>query len=137
MTGGRVVVLGPTGRNFAAGMSGGIAYVLDEDGQFERRCNTEMVGLSGLDDLQEIVGVRRLVERHAEWTGSKRAKLLLADWQAVAARFVRVIPHDYRRVLEAEARMRDRGLPEDAARMAAFEEVSAQPLPPDAAALGA
>jgi glutamate synthase (ferredoxin) len=137
MTGGRVVVLGPTGRNFAAGMSGGTAYVLDEDGQFARRCNPEMVALSGLDDPEEIAGVRRLVERHAEWTDSKRAKLLLADWQATAARFVRVIPHDYRRVLEAEARMRGRGLMDEAARMAAFEEVSAQPLRPDAAALGA
>ncbi len=137
MTGGRVVVLGPTGRNFAAGMSGGIAYVLDEDGRFERRCNTEMVGLSGLDDPEEIAGVRRLVERHAEWTGSRRAQVLLTDWGTTVATLVRVIPHDYRRVLEAEARMRDRGLPEEAARMAAFEEVSLQPLRPDAAALGA
>jgi glutamate synthase domain-containing protein 3 len=96
MTGGRVVVIGPTGRNFAAGMSGGIAYVLDEDGLFAGRCNTQLVGLEGLtdDDADEV---RALLEEHAERTGSPVATELLSDWDP--DRFVKVVPHDYRRAL--------------------------------------
>jgi glutamate synthase (NADPH/NADH) large chain/glutamate synthase (ferredoxin) len=96
MTGGRVVVIGPTGRNFAAGMSGGIAYALDEDGLFAGRCNTQLVGLEGLtdDDADEV---RALLSEHAERTGSPVAAGLLEDWDA--DRFVKVVPHDYRRAL--------------------------------------
>jgi glutamate synthase (ferredoxin) len=122
MTGGRVVVLGRTGRNFAAGMSGGVAYVLDEDGTFERVCNREMVGLSRLEDPEEIAAVRGLVERHAEYTQSARARALLGAWDETVARLVRVVPHDYRRVLEAQGRMRQKGLSAEEAEMAAFEE---------------
>ncbi len=122
MTGGRVVVLGPTGRNFAAGMSGGIAWVYDERGTFATTCNTEMVALEPLRDPSEAAEVRELVERHAALTGSVRAAALLADWGAAAGRFVRVMPNDYRRVLEAQARMRAGGLTEDEAEMAAFDE---------------
>jgi glutamate synthase (ferredoxin) len=122
MTGGRVVVLGPTGRNFAAGMSGGIAYVLDAAGDFARRCNQEMVGLTKLEDAAEIEEVRALVARHAEHTGSLHGRRILAAWEEWLPRFVRVIPHDYRRVLEAQARMREAGLSPEEAEMAAFEE---------------
>jgi glutamate synthase domain-containing protein 2/glutamate synthase domain-containing protein 1/glutamate synthase domain-containing protein 3 len=96
MTGGRVVVAGPTGRNFAAGMSGGIAYVLDEEGDFAARCNTQLVGLEALGPDDEAA-VIELLEEHAERTGSPVAARLLADWDAT--RFVKVIPHDYRRAL--------------------------------------
>jgi len=96
MTGGQVVVLGPTGRNFAAGMSGGIAYVLDEDGTFAGRCNPQLVGLEALDEDDETIVVG-LVEEHAERTGSPVAARLLADWNPT--RFVKVIPHDYKRAL--------------------------------------
>ncbi len=96
MTGGRVVVLGRTGRNFAAGMSGGIAYVLDEDGQFRDRCNTELVGFEEVDDPAEL---RALVEEHDERTGSAVAARLLADWPNALTRFVKVVPHDYKRAL--------------------------------------
>ena len=122
MTGGRVVVLGPTGRNFAAGMSGGVAWVYDERGAFATACNTEMVALEPLGDPDEVAEVRELIERHQALTGSARAAALLADWDATAGRFVRVMPHDYRRVLEAQARMRAGGLSEDEAEMAAFDE---------------
>ncbi len=122
MTGGRVVVLGRTGRNFAAGMSGGIAYVLDEAGDFARVCNREMVGLGPLEDPEEIAAVRRLVERHAEYTQSARARALLSAWEGTVKRMVRVIPNDYRRVLEAQLRMRQKGLSAEEAEMAAFEE---------------
>jgi len=121
MTGGRVVVLGPTGRNFAAGMSGGVAYVLDGDGRFSSRCNLQMVGLDRVEDA-ELVLVKRMVERHAELTRSALASRVLARWEENAARLVRVMPHDYRRMLEAQAKMRAKGLPPEEAEMAAFLE---------------
>ncbi len=122
MTGGRVVVLGPTGRNFAAGMSGGVAWVLDPDGEFVGRCNEEMVGLSVLEDPGEIAGVRGMLERHARWTQSAKAAGILARWDEMVSKFVRVLPHDYRRVVEAQARMRASGLGAEEAEMAAFEQ---------------
>jgi glutamate synthase (ferredoxin) len=122
MTGGRVVILGPTGRNFAAGMSGGIAYVLDEEGDFaERRCNRAMVGLERLEDPGEIEAVRALIQKHADYTRSERALKILVHWDEYRPRFVKVIPHDYQRVLEAFQDMRKRGLSDDKAWMAAFE----------------
>jgi glutamate synthase (NADPH/NADH) large chain/glutamate synthase (ferredoxin) len=99
MTGGRVVVLGRTGRNFAAGMSGGIAYVLDEDGGFRGRCNTELVGFEepAETDADEL---RALVEEHFARTGSAVAERLLENWGSAVPQFVKVVPHDYKRALE-------------------------------------
>jgi glutamate synthase (ferredoxin) len=122
MTGGRVVVLGPTGRNFAAGMSGGIAYVLDERGDFHDRVNTQMVSLERLTDEAEITGVRRLVERHLEHTSSSRARQVLDAWDDLVPKFVKVIPRDYQRMLGAIARAEEQGLVGDEAIMVAFEE---------------
>jgi glutamate synthase (ferredoxin) len=102
MTGGRVIVLGPTGRNFAAGMSGGIAYVLDDTGDFITRCNREMVEITAIDNASEIELVRNLIFRHAEYTDSRRATEILLSWDEMIHMFVRVLPHDYKRVLEAE-----------------------------------
>jgi len=103
MTGGRVVVLGPTGRNFAAGMSGGVAYVLDEADTFESRCNLELVALDPLDAADEEA-LQSLVAEHAGRTGSPVAERLLDDWETSLTRFVKVMPHDFKRVLaEAEA----------------------------------
>jgi glutamate synthase (NADPH/NADH) large chain/glutamate synthase (ferredoxin) len=96
MTGGRVVVLGPTGRNFAAGMSGGIAYVLDQDGSFAERCNPQLVALEALDD-DDVRTVAALLEEHTERTGSPVAARLLEAWSPL--NFVKVIPHDYKRAL--------------------------------------
>ena len=98
MTGGVVVVLGPTGRNFAAGMSGGVAFVLDEDGRFPGRCNPELVGLEPVGGEDEQV-LRALVEEHERRTGSALAARLLADWEGRLPRFVKVMPHDYKRAL--------------------------------------
>jgi glutamate synthase (ferredoxin) len=117
-----VVVLGPAGRNFAAGMSGGIAYVLDEAGDFARRCNQQMVGLEALTDREEIESVRGLVQRHAEYTRSQRALKILVLWDEYVPRFVKVLPKDYRRMLLAFQRVADAGLSGDEAWMAAFEE---------------
>jgi len=121
MTGGRVVVLGRTGRNFAAGMSGGVAYVVDADGGFESRCNKQMVA-TGAPSADEIATVKRMVEKHAELTGSALARRLLERWSDTAGRLVRVLPNDYRRMLDAQARMRAKGMSAEEAEMAAFEE---------------
>jgi glutamate synthase (ferredoxin) len=102
MTGGRAIIIGRTGRNFAAGMSGGVAYVLDEQGDFRTRCNMEMVGLEPLEEPEDLGLVRGLLERHVEYTGSTVARRLLTDWPAAARKFVKVMPVDYRRVLEQQ-----------------------------------
>jgi glutamate synthase (ferredoxin) len=125
MTGGRVVVLGPTGRNFGAGMSGGVAYVLDEDGGFTAgRVNNQMVEVGGVDDPAEAEALRALIARHVEATGSTHAQRLLDEWPRTLARFARVIPKDYKRVLACLQRAHDQGLSGDEAVMAAFEENS-------------
>ncbi len=125
MTGGTVVVLGMTGRNFAAGMSGGVAFVLDEEGTFESRCNMaqvalepveeEIVARKGSDAGDDLEGhgkvdvrhlgmvdealLKGLVEKHAKYTGSLQARRILEDWPTYRARFVKVMPHEYRRAL--------------------------------------
>jgi glutamate synthase (NADPH/NADH) len=103
MTGGRVLVLGSTGRNFAAGMSGGIAYVLDMHHDFEGKVNQEMVELSGLEDPTEIAFVRGLIEDHHHYTGSELAARILLDFSRALPRFVKVLPTDYKRVMAEEA----------------------------------
>jgi glutamate synthase domain-containing protein 3 len=100
MTGGCVVVIGATGRNFAAGMSGGYAYVLDEQGDFAQKCNTELVDISPVMDNDADL-LRSLLEEHVARTGSVKASRLLEHWNDTVARFVRIIPGEYRRVLEA------------------------------------
>lgn len=122
MTGGRVVVLGPTGKNFAAGMSGGIAYVLDERRDFAKRCNREMVKLFTLDDADETEQVRLMITKHAEYTKSERAWKVLALWEEMSRKFVKVYPNDYRRVIETQNRFKADGLSDEDAIMAAFEE---------------
>jgi glutamate synthase (NADPH) large chain len=108
MTGGRVVILGRTGRNFAAGMSGGVAYVLDQDGRFGRRCNTGMVDIEAIDASDEDL-VKLLMSRHIELTRSQYAARLLMDWGRTRRHLVKVMPRDYRRVLTAEASARAQG----------------------------
>jgi glutamate synthase (ferredoxin) len=99
MTGGRVAVLGRTGRNFAAGMSGGIAYVLDEDGDFAQRCNLQMVDLETLENAMEEDFVKGLINRHVQFTKSARAQQILDNWNDYRQKLVKVMPLDYRRVL--------------------------------------
>ncbi|MEO7193095.1 MAG: glutamate synthase large subunit [Vicinamibacterales bacterium] len=106
MTGGQVVVLGRTGRNFAAGMSGGIAYVLDMAGDFAARCNRAMVDLESLEEEADAELVHGLIARHVHYTGSTYAAELLRQWERVREEFVKVMPRDYKRVLQAEARAR-------------------------------
>ncbi|MGH8471550.1 MAG: glutamate synthase-related protein, partial [Gammaproteobacteria bacterium] len=119
MTGGRIVVIGPTGRNFAAGMSGGIAYVLDFEGDFERHCNPGMVDLEPLNEVEEVETVRDLLIRHQRYTQSTVAQRILANWTRMQARFVKVMPRDYKYVLSAIVKAKETGTPVDEAVMAA------------------
>jgi glutamate synthase domain-containing protein 3 len=100
MTGGRVVVLGSTGRNFAAGMSGGVAYILDTDGSFSDKCNPDMVELEAVDVDEDIAELKGLIENHLHYTGSAVARQVLENWQASLPQFVKVMPTDYKRVLQ-------------------------------------
>jgi glutamate synthase (ferredoxin) len=122
MTGGRVVVLGNTGRNFAAGMSGGVAYVLDERGDFPKRVNPAMVGIEKIETAAEAAEVRAMIETHVSYTKSARGKQVLAAWDTMVPKFVKIMPKDYKRVLACIARAHDQGLTGDEAVMAAFEE---------------
>jgi len=120
MTGGKVVVLGPTGRNFAAGMSGGVAYILDEAGDFAKRCNMQMVALEKIEP-EEAEEVRQMIKRHSEYTKSQKAFKVLALWEEMLPKFVKVMPKDYKRVLQALKKAQDDGLSGDDALNAAFE----------------
>jgi glutamate synthase (NADPH/NADH) large chain len=113
MTGGRVVVLGRTGRNFGAGMSGGIAYVLDVDGRFRSRLNDEMVSLEELD-AEDREFLHDVVSRHRDLTGSAVAERLLASWAASVSRFRKVMPTDFKRVLTVMKQAEAEGLDEAA-----------------------
>ena len=121
MTGGTVVVLGATGRNFAAGMSGGVAYVFDNMDEFSVCCNTETVGLEQLDE-QDKATLKAMIEKHEAVTGSARAAIILLNWNEYSKRFVKVMPRDYKRVLQSLERAKAAGLSGDEAMAAAFEE---------------
>ena len=118
MTGGRVVVIGSTGRNFAAGMSGGIAYVLDENNDFKIRCNLGMVDLDPMEK-EDLETVKSLLTKHHQYTQSTVAKRILDSWKDYQGKFVKVMPKDYKRVLAAIKKARETGIPEDEAIMEA------------------
>ena len=104
MTGGRVVILGPTGLNFAAGMSGGIAYVWDVNKDFKSKCNTGTVDLEAVEEDEDIVELREMIELHREYTGSTVAAKILDEWPNSLSQFVKVMPTDYKRVLTERKR---------------------------------
>jgi glutamate synthase domain-containing protein 3 len=108
MTGGTAVILGPTGMNFAAGMSGGIAYVLDENLLFDTLCNLDMVDLYPVSDEADGTLLKGLIEQHADFTGSRRAALILQRWSDYLPRFIKVLPIEYQRALERSAEREDR-----------------------------
>jgi glutamate synthase (ferredoxin) len=122
MTGGHVVVLGPAGRNFGAGMSGGVAYVLDEVGDFSARVNRQMVETEALEDSDDIERVRGMIERHLKYTGSARAKHVLDNWDDSVRKFVCIMPKDFKRAIASLKRAHEQGLSGDEAIMVAFEE---------------
>ncbi len=114
-------MLGRTGRNFAAGMSGGVAYILDESGDFASRCNQQMVGLETVVDKAEADSLYALVKQHADLTKSQKAFKVLALWDEMLPKFVKVMPKDYKRVLQALRKAEEEGLTGDEALNAAFE----------------
>ncbi|RLA69154.1 MAG: glutamate synthase subunit alpha, partial [Epsilonproteobacteria bacterium] len=107
MTGGRVVVLGEVGKNFAAGMSGGIAYIYDEHDSLKTRINTGMVALESFSDDKESSEVKGMIENYVAYTGSKEGKALLDNWDTTKEKFIKVMPVDYKRVLQQKARIKD------------------------------
>ena len=121
MTGGRVIVLGPTGRNFAAGMSGGIAYVYDANGDFASRCNQEMVALLPLSDAEEVEFVREQISAHVRNTESTYAEHILTNFDDLIGRFVKVLPHDYAKFNEKLSEVKAQGHDGEEALMMAFE----------------
>ena len=124
MTGGRVVVLGNVGRNFAAGMSGGAAYVYDPDGTLESRCNTGLVSIEKVSVDEDVRELRRLIENHRVYTGSDRAGVILDAFDTELANFVKVIPNDYKRVTEIIATEQSKGANRETAILTAFETVA-------------
>ncbi|MBR1738813.1 MAG: glutamate synthase large subunit [Ruminococcus sp.] len=120
MTGGRVVVLGRTGKNFAAGMSGGVAYVLDEESDLYRRLNKEMVELSEVTEKADIEELRTLISEHVKETGSPKGRRVLESFPEYLPRFRKVIPYDYKKMTQAIAEMEGKGFSPDEARIEAF-----------------
>jgi glutamate synthase (ferredoxin) len=102
-------------------MSGGVAYILDETGDFATRCNSQMVGLETLEDVEEIADLRQLIQKHADYTQSQKAAKVLASWETMLPKFVKVMPRDYKRVLQALKQALEDGLSGDDALTAAFE----------------
>ncbi|MEK1336495.1 glutamate synthase large subunit [Limosilactobacillus fermentum] len=123
MTAGVAVILGPTGHNFGAGMSGGIAYVYDPDHTFKERCNLEMIDLFKLNEKGDDGQLKPLIEAHLRYTGSLKAKAILANWGQEAANFVKVYPKDFRAINEAIAALKKQGTPADQLEEKAFEEL--------------
>ena len=126
MTGGVVVVLGPTGKNFAAGMSGGIAYVLDEKYDLYTKLNKALVGFGKVTAAEDIDELRSLIEQHVKWTGSPLGQNILNDFDSYLPRFKKVIPHDYKRMLESISRFMSQGLSCEEAKIEAFKENTAK-----------
>ena len=120
MTGGVVVILGPTGKNFAAGMSGGVAYVLDERHELYLHLNKELVTMSAVTEKYDVQTLRAMIERHAAETGSPRARTILENWAETLPLFKMILPDDYRRMLAAIERLEETGMPRDQAELEAF-----------------
>lgn len=128
MTGGRVVILGSVGKNFAAGMSGGVAYVYAEDQQaFKELCNTELVLFETLEDQEEMREVQQMIQNHYKYTESQKAARILANWHKSITRFIKVIPKNYKQMIENIERMKEMGLSDDEAALAAYEESFKKP----------
>ena len=120
MTGGRVAVLGRTGKNFAAGMSGGVAYVLDEDSNLYMRLNKEMVAVEPVTDKYDVMELKNMITEHVKVTNSARGKEILDNFMEYLPKFKKIIPHDYRRMLQTIVQMEEKGLSSEQAQIEAF-----------------
>mgnify|MGYP002626980384 FL=1 len=120
MTGGCVVILGPTGKNFAAGMSGGVAYILDECHELYLKLNKELVTMEAVTAKYDAQELRALIERHVAETGSPRGKTILANWEETLPLFKKIVPNDYRLMLAAITRLEEKGISRKQAELEAF-----------------
>ncbi|MBO5196903.1 MAG: glutamate synthase large subunit [Lachnospiraceae bacterium] len=120
MTGGRAVILGPTGKNFAAGMSGGIAYVLDERSDLYRKLNKEMVSMEAVTEKYDVLELKEMIREHVESTGSEKGKEILDNFMEYLPKFKKIIPHDYSRMLQTIVQMEEKGLSSEQAQIEAF-----------------
>ncbi|MEE3314994.1 MAG: hypothetical protein VZR56_12680, partial [Treponema sp.] len=125
MTGGTALILGPTGRNFAAGMSGGIAYILDMDHTLYQRVNKQLVSMSDVSEVHDILTIRTLIEKHCKETGSQLGKKILSDFDSYLPYFKKIIPNDYHRMLVEISHAEERGLPHEEAVLEAFKKITA------------
>jgi glutamate synthase (ferredoxin) len=123
MTGGRVVVIGKTGKNFAAGMSGGVAYVLDEDRYLYTKLNKEMVLFSEVTEKYDIIELKELIEEHTKATNSSKGKEILDNFEEYLPKFKKIIPHDYKKMMSAIASFEEKGLSNEQARIEAFYKI--------------
>ncbi|MDA1475114.1 glutamate synthase large subunit [Bacillus changyiensis] len=134
MTGGRVVILGDIGKNFGAGMSGGIAYIFAEDQKaFKRKCNQEMIEFETLLNSEEIAELKEMIQKHYHYTQSEKAASLLNDWEQTVTQFVKVIPKDFKQMMERIKEQKEAGLTDEEAMMYAFEAGTKQKIPTHAA----
>ena len=122
MTGGRVVVLGKTGKNFAAGMSGGIAYVLDEDSHLYRNLNKDMISIEKMENKYDIQELKSLIQEHVEATGSERGAYILENFAEYLPKFKKIIPNDYKKMIALSAKLEEKGMSTEQAQMEAFYE---------------
>ena len=120
MTGGRVVILGDTGKNFAAGMSGGVAYVLDENSDLYQKLNKELVSSEAVTDKYDVLELKAMIEEHVQATSSKKGKRILENFKDYLPKFKKIIPHDYRRMLQKIVQMEEKGLSSEQAGIEAF-----------------
>ena len=120
MTGGRVLVLGPTGKNFAAGMSGGVAYVLDEDSKLYKNLNKEMVSVETVTSKYDVIELKDMLKEHVAYTNSKKGKEVLDNFGEYLPKFKRIIPHDYKKMLNTIVQMEEKGLSSEQAQIEAF-----------------
>ena len=120
MTGGRVVVLGGTGKNFAAGMSGGIAYVLDEDTSLYKRVNKQLVSMEPVTDKYDVLELKEIITEHVAYTNSKKGKEVLDNFGEYLPMFKRIVPHDYKKMMNKIVQMEEKGLSSEQAQIEAF-----------------
>ena len=123
MTGGKAVILGPTGKNFAAGMSGGIAYVLDEENSLYKNLNKELVLMEKIEQRNEKEELKKIIEAHVKYTGSAKGQQILDDFDNMVGRFKKIIPADYKEMLHLTARNEEKGMTREQAQIEAFTEL--------------
>ena len=120
MTGGKVVILGKTGKNFAAGMSGGIAYVLDMDSDLYKKLNKTLVALEAVTDKYDVLDLKNIIQQHVDATGSAKGKEILNNFSTYLPKFKKIMPHDYKRMLNNIIQMEEKGLSSEQAQIEAF-----------------